>query len=173
MAGRTEMPTREDFLVPADPRDPKAANLPKLAMGYRWVQFWGDFFARMDKAPIRDGRVTLTDQSAAIATTPVPLSSVSAGVYRITYYLELTVVAGVSSSVTPTFRWTAKGGTAKNFAGAAMNANTLVQYQQDSIVIRVDKNTAISYEAAYASNPAGGAKFALDIQVETVKLDAL
>lgn len=168
---RTEMPLKEAMFVPADPRDPKAAKFPRLIMAYRWVQFWTDHFSDVDTAPRRIGAITLVDQNAAIGTSPIPIGDVAPGIYQISYYQAVRAAAGVTSSLTLTFRWT-DNGVAKNFTATAMAGNTTTTYQQDTVTIRVDGNTAISYETAYASNPGGAMRYALDVQVETKKLDA-
>lgn len=111
--------------------------------------------------------VSLTAQSAAIGTTPIPLPSLASGAYRITWYLEKTVADGVSSSVQVTINWT-HNTKSLSLSGAALTTDTTLAVQSNSITVLIDAASPISYTTAYASNTPATMKYQLFVLVETV-----
>jgi len=139
-------------------------------MGFEWLQYFNAQGATIDEKPSRKAKVNLSGQGAAITTTPIPLGTIPPGIWRISYIIQITTAAGVSSSVTPTFSWTANG-LAKSASGAAITGNTTTTVQFGTLIIRVDDSTPISYATAYASNAAGVMRYAFDIVAEELALD--
>ncbi len=111
--------------------------------------------------------VNLINQSATIATTPIPLPALAAGAYRIQYYVRKTTADGVSSSLTVTFSWT-EGGQALSLSGAALTTDAVTAVQTGISPILIDASTPISYAVAYASNTPGQMKFRLYLLLETL-----
>lgn len=111
--------------------------------------------------------VSLTAQSAAIGTTPIPLPSLASGAYRITWYLEKTVADGVSSSVQVTINWT-HNTKSLSLSGAALTTDTTLAVQSNSITVLIDAASPISYTTAYASNTPAKMTYQLFVLVETV-----
>jgi hypothetical protein len=152
--------------LPGLPRDPialpKSGLLPQI-----WVSWLQALVQQVDAAAFRVQTVTLTAQGAAITTTSVPIASLPAGLYRITYAIRITQAATTSSSVTLTVGWP-DGGVACSQAGAAITGNTTATVQSGTLLIRSDNDGPITYAVAYASVGATAAQFSLDLTVEAV-----
>ena len=112
--------------------------------------------------------VELTGQNAAIGVTDLPLGSVTTGLYRVTTYLRITTVAGVTSSVQPVIGFVDDGVTC-TMTGTALTANVTNVPLSQSFLVSVDAPGPITYTVNYASNPAGVAVFKLTITVERVQ----
>ena len=112
-----------------------------------------------------DGTVSLTAQTAAIAATTIPILTVTAGLYRVSYTLRVTTAAGVTSSVQLTIGWTA-GTVAQTEVGANVNGNTTASHDEGCFLLRADNATTLTYSTAYASNAANAMNYSLDIRVE-------
>lgn len=132
-----------------------------------WYNWLDTLRGRVDESPQAVETVSLpVTSNASIAATPI-LVTQTAGLYRVSYYLRITTAAGVSSSVTVTIGWT-ESGVPLTLSGAALTTNTIQSVQTGSYLIRSDGAAPITYAVTYASNPAGAAKFRLDVVVESV-----
>jgi hypothetical protein len=109
--------------------------------------------------------VTLTDKSASIATTAVPLGTLAGGIYRVHWYARVTTPATTSSSLTVTISWT-DDAIVCTASGAALTGNTTTTVQSGTVVLEADRSTAISYATAYASVGATAMVYKLDVTVE-------
>lgn len=107
----------------------------------------------------------LTEQSAAIATTAV-YTTLSAGLYRLSYYVRKTAIDGVSSSLTVTLGWVE--GIAQTEVQAALAADAVTAQQTGNKVVWADANTDLTIAVAYASNTPAAMKFRLDALVEQI-----
>lgn len=120
---------------------------------------------------VPSGIVRLTGQHASIVTTPIPTASLTAGLYRVSWYLQVTTPAGVSSDTTLTLTWT-RNGVTQTFTGATVNGNTTATHDSEGqLLIRIDGNSPVSYAVAYNSNPAGAMVFELALALEIVSAD--
>lgn len=163
-------PYGDPIAVPRDQTDPRGKRLPELMLHPHWGNYIDQHRGAIDEKPARKAKVNLVAQGASIGTTAIPMASVSAGLYRLSYFARITTAAGVSSSVTVSFAWTTSG-VAQSSSGAALNGNTTASHQFGTLVIRVDANSAISYSTVYASNPAGVMRHSLDLVLEELALD--
>jgi len=111
--------------------------------------------------------VELTNQSATIATTAIPLPALTAGLYVMRYYARITVADGVSSSLTVTLGWT-ESAQALTFSGAAMTGDTVTTVQSNTIMVQVDANTSLRYSTVYASNTPAKMRYRLSVTVESL-----
>ena len=74
---------------------------PKTGLIRRTWQVWlRNLTTTVNDAPVRIQTVSVSGQAASISTTSIPASSLSAGLYRVTWYLRITTAAATSSSVT-------------------------------------------------------------------------
>lgn len=160
-------PPIQDSLIETNDLDPQRRNPFYMAKG--WIVWLQDsILARIQASAQVLKVITLTNQSAAIGATAVPLGTVTAGMYRIAWYARITTVDGVSSSLTVTARWT-EGAVALTLSGAAITGDTTTSVQSGVIAVQVDANAAISYSTAYASNTPNKMKYALRVVVERVQ----
>jgi hypothetical protein len=132
---------------------------------------WSDWFRAVADAITSTAQkiafVEKTSQTAAIASTDIPAPTLTAGLYKISWYARITTAAGVSSSLTPSFTYV-DGGVSCTVSGAAMTGNTTATVQSGTALIRNDNGTAIQYATAYASNPANAMAYRLDVRLERV-----
>lgn len=134
---------------------------------------WDRFFRSLIDVPQWLGIEDRADQAAAIAATPiVVVGRLQSGIYRISYYTRITQAATTSSSLTIVFNWT-DGGVAQQVVGAALVGNTTTTLQQDRLMVRVDRNTSITYETAYASVGATPMQYRLHIALERLAMVVL
>ncbi len=110
---------------------------------------------------------TVTGQAAAIGTTTL-YTAVTAGLYRVSWYLRKTLADGVSSSLQVTIGFLDLG-QAESVTGAALTTDTNAAFQSGNVqLIRCDANSDITGEVAYASNTPGAMQFDAAFTVEFV-----
>ena len=108
----------------------------------------------------------LNQLTAAVTAASTP--NLTAGRYRVSWYLRVTTAASSSSSVAVTVSWT-DGGVACSFTGASVTGNTTATTQPDtSLFLQVDEGTAITYTTAYSSTGATSMAYQLSIMVEVL-----
>ena len=110
--------------------------------------------------------VVLTNQNASIATTAFPLGTFPGGRYRLSWYLRITTVDGVSSSVTVAFGFT-ESGSAQVLTGSAFAIDAVTPPQTGSAPLIVsDAGASITYSTTYASNTPGKMIYNLTLTIE-------
>lgn len=166
----SEPPTHDPFVVPADQTDPRGRLLPRLQLGKKWLQWFGTRTDELEKAPAREAVVNLSAQTASLGTTPFPLGTIPPGIWRVSYVARIATPAGVSSSLEVTVSWI-DGGVAQSQTAAAIVGNATTTVQFGTLILRVDDATPISYATTYASDPAAGMVYALDLVCEALALD--
>lgn len=134
-------------------------------MSAAFVDWFLELVGRVNNSPEQYPTVTLTAQQAAIATTPIPMPSVGAGLYRVSVYGKVTQAATVSSSLAATIGWT-DGGNSCTAPIAAVTGNSLTTVLLGSAYVRSDRATALTYATGYASVGATPMQYSLDVQVE-------
>jgi hypothetical protein len=144
-------------------KDPKGRLIGEVS--WSWLNYFLKQNTRITESPHRLRRVSLTVQAAAIATTPVPLAALGAGLYRITIYARITQPATVSSSLTVTVGWT-DGGVSVVASGAAIIGNTTATQQSFSQLVKLDQATPLTYATAYASVGGTPMQYALEVVIE-------
>ena len=130
-----------------------------------WLQT--SIVAGVANAPSLYPAVSLTNQSASIGVTPIPLPSLATGLFRITWYLRKTTADGVSSSIQLTISWT-ESSQALSISGAALATDAVTAVQSNSIMVLTDAASPISYSTTYASNTPATMKYRLTVLVEAV-----
>ncbi|MCX6550361.1 MAG: hypothetical protein NTY02_05020 [Acidobacteria bacterium] len=152
--------------LPGLPRDPmveaRTGYVPRV-----WVSWLMALANQVDAAAFRLQTVSLTAQGAAITTTAVPIASLTAGLYRVSYALRITRAATTSSSATVTIGWI-DGTVTCGQAFAAVTGNTTATVQSGTVLLRCDNDGPITYAVAYASVGATTMQCALDLVVEAV-----
>ena len=121
---------------------------------------------RVDDSPEQLGTVSLSAQSADIAATPVPMGDLTAGLYRLSYYVRVTRAGSVSGEIQIQIGWT-DAGVALTSAGTNLTGNTTSTFEQRTLFLAVAANASITYEAIYTDG--GGAnpmQFKLEIVCE-------
>jgi len=113
------------------------------------------------------GAATSTAGSASVSTTDISSQTISNGVYRVSWYLEIVTPAGVSSSLAITVAWTSNG-VAKSNTSSAITANLVTSFSSGSIVIHSDGDATVTYSLAYASNPAAAMIYGAWVVLERI-----
>lgn len=158
-------------LDPPPPQSP-IVDRPPQPPNWDWTRWFLALWSAVRAQPLEIGLsstgappVNLTGQTAAIATTPIPLPTINGGAYRVTWYTRKTVADGFSSSLTITIGWT-ESGIAQTRVGAALATDTVLAIQSESVMFLNDQSTAITYAVAYASNTPNKMTYRLSVLVE-------
>ena len=162
----------DDAIARPDPRDKRAKEFPKFVIGDRWRRWLSGLTAVVEATPSRKASVTLTAQGAAIATTALPIGSVTPGVWAIYTSLRVTRAGSVSLVVRLTVTWS-EGGITQTEQGTNLNGNLTTTRDGRLFIVRPDNATAISYSTTYADG--GGAvsmQFGLDLVAVQLVADA-
>lgn len=122
-------------------------------LGKEWGLWFSNLVVAVNRTPQEWGDVELTEQQATISATAVnlPLIPSQTARYRLTYYLRKTQAAPTASSATVTLGWT-DGGIACSRTFAALTTNTTASIQSNTLLVRSDTGTPITYAVAYASS---------------------
>ena len=130
------------------------------AMRY-WLLSLAD---RINRTPEVVQTVTVTGQSASIATTTISVLSLPQGVYRLSAAARVTTAATTSSSLLVTFGWTQA--VACTAASAAVTGNTTATTISFAVVVRADEASNLQYATTYASSGGTAMVYRLDVSVE-------
>lgn len=156
-------PPIQDSVVETDEKIPSRRDPFYLSTGWiRWGQ--NSLIPKVQAAPQLLKAVSLTNKSASIGATALPLGVIPAGRYRIDYFIKVSQAATVSSSLTVTLGFSVDGSACTQTA-AAVTGNTIATTQSGSIFIRIQSNSAITYAVLYASVGGTPCKFTFDIDV--------
>lgn len=135
---------------------------------YNFLQRWNDLSKRLQSAAYRIGDpTTLTDQHASILASPLAAVTLSAGLYRVSWYARITTVDGVSSSLIVTLGWT-EGAVALTLAGAAVTGDLVTSVQSGVAFLNIDNGSPITYATTYASNTPNKMRYELILVLEKV-----
>lgn len=126
-----------------------AHGAPNLFLLLRWQELITSFTS----TPTVSNAQVAAALAAALGTTTL-FTTLTAGRYRITVYLEKTTADGVSSSLTPTFSWT-RASAPLTATGAALTTDAAGANQSYTYTVQADAATAITLAVAYASNTVG------------------
>ena len=132
-----------------------------------WVRYLQSVVNVVNNAARKLTLVSKTAQTASISTTALETGTLDPGVYRVGYNARITTAAGTSSSLTTTLTWT-DGSVTQTQAGAAMTGNTTATQQNNTILIHVDKGTAINYATTYATSGSPAMQYSLNVLAEQI-----
>lgn len=140
---------------------------PDKTMAFPFYVYFRDQQDANDQGPSRVGTpIALVNQSGNIGTTPATDATLTAGLYRVTYYARIMVADGVSSSLTVTITWD-DGGVTCSHQFAAITGDTTSTTGSESYMVLIDA-PPITFTTAYASNTPGAMQYKLSISVEAV-----
>ena len=163
-------PPTDDIAVPKDQTDPRGKRLPALQIGFEWLRWLNGLAVDVDEKPARKAVRNLSAQGASIATTALPIGTIHAGLWRVSYNARISRAAGTSSSLEVTISWT-QNTIAMSSTGAAIIGNTTATHQFGTLILRVDAATPISYATTYGSVGVPTAQYSLDLCAEQLALD--
>lgn len=144
--------------------DPRTQGLYISATWYRWLV---SLIQQASNVAIVKATVNLTGQSAAITTTAALAALPAAGLFRLTWLLQVTTPALTSSAAQVMLTWSSGGNTVTK-TGINVNGNTLSTYETNTILIAADGLTDIDYAVSYASNLANTMKYRFALLIEQV-----
>jgi hypothetical protein len=134
-----------------------------------WQVWFRNLTNTVNDAPSRIQTVSLVSQSASIGATSIPSTTLTAGLYRVTWYLRISTAAATSSSVTVTVGWTDDTVT-MSLSGAAVTGNTTTTSQTQTSLLAVDNASPVTYATVYSSVGSPVMQYALDITLESVSV---
>lgn len=132
-----------------------------------WRRYFADTATESNQVPTVT-TVTVASRNTAIGTTPIPATTLAAGMYRVTIYVRIVTAAGVSSSATPSVIFTDSDAAVCTMTGTAVTGNTSTTVSSSAFLIRVKAGTPISYAMAYASNAAGVMVYQTELVLEQI-----
>lgn len=134
----------------------------------RWYEWLIDaVVARVNQGAQLLATVSLANQTAAVTVTSFAVGTLSAGLYRLTWYLRIMTPDGVSSSVTVSLGYT-DGAVPITLSGVPVTGDTTTTVQSLSTLIHVDQAAPITYRTTYASNTPNKMAYRLDLIVEQI-----
>jgi hypothetical protein len=128
---------------------------------YRWISFLLTRVLSQVQSVASIHRIAL---SASLGATTIYTPSQPA-TFRVSWAVQVTTAATVSSSIAVTITWTANG-IAQTKAFTANTGNTTATNDSGSWVIRPDSGLPIKYQTTYASVGATSMAHTLDVVVE-------
>lgn len=133
-----------------------------------WVKWLTWLVGLVMRAPsVQSPVISLSDQSASIATSSLPLVQYS-GIYRICQFIHVTQAATTSSSIQLDVTFTSDG-TALTFTYPAVTGNTTGTFASGNLLeVYIDGGTTPTYSVTYASVGATPAKYRLCVTMEQV-----
>lgn len=140
-------------------------NLRSRLMEFQWVRWLESLVTAINAAPQAVGTSDLSDQDASVSATAFDTGTLSAGLYRVSYYQRVTQAATSSSSLTTAIGWT-DGGVACTQSGAAMTGNTTATTQNGTLVVHVDAGTTVTYALTYSTSGATPMQFSWSGRLE-------
>jgi hypothetical protein len=155
--GRVPDPMPELAALYLDPRTRQIA--PEW---YKWLTL---IRTLVGAAPQTVGTGSLTSQSASIPTTNVQMPALVGGVYRLNLYLRELQGAGGNSNLTATVGWT-EAGTALSWTSAALVGNNKTTLLTQTLLVRADANTPITYSTTYSSSGSPSMTYEVALLVE-------
>ncbi len=138
-------------------------------MTYRWYTYFRGQGQLLDQGPTRIGTpVALTSQDTSLGTTPITSETLTAGLYRVTYYLRVTTADGVTSSIRVNLAWDDNGvSCTHNFT--ALTNDTVTLPASESFMLNLTA-PPLTYSTTYASNTPAKMKYKLSLVLEAVAL---
>ncbi len=134
---------------------------------FHWDNWFQGIANAINITPASVGTTTLTAQHATVTAAPLTMQTLSAGLYRLTYYLRITRAATSSSSLTAAFAWT-DGGQACSVTESAVTGNTLTTTQAGVVPFQIDAATTPTVTLTYASSGVTTMQFAFTASLEAL-----
>ncbi len=131
-----------------------------------WVNWFNQILQKLGSAAVvvaSSGPLTL--QGATIPATDVTGGVLPGGLYRVSYYAQITRAAGAASSLDITIDYQ-NGGVTQSNVGATVNGNTTATHQSADFFIRMDPASPIRYGIVYASAGVPTMQYSFDLLVE-------
>ncbi len=143
------------------------------------TQIWLDWFVlvvlkaiqagvRLLSHPVESGgSTTATSQNASIAATAFPLTSITAGLYRVAWTARVTTPAGINSSLSVSVNYT-RLGTGCTQTSTSLTSNATNLPGSGSFLVHNDGGSPISYFTTYASAGVPAMIYEIDATCESV-----
>lgn len=135
-------------------------------MGERWYRWLSAVITRLLESPITMTAAHRAAQVASITTTKL-ITPTQPGAYRVSWTIQVTTAATVSSSISITITWKANG-VAQSEAFPALTTNTTATHGFGSLLIYPTTANDISYATTYASVGGVPMAYMLDVTVEAL-----
>jgi len=144
-----------------DARDPQEGFVND-----RWEEFFNYQTDLTEKFPARVNNVALTAQLISIGATDITDGTLTAGQYRISFYVRVTTAEALATVVV-TLDWQ-EGGVTRTHTSASLDCSSTGNYiSQPSLPINVTALTPVRYATTVTA--LGALRYALDVNLEEVK----
>ncbi len=136
-------------------------------MTYPYYVYFRGFDQQANQGPTRIGTpVTKDGQNASIGLTTITSETLTAGLYRVTYYARITSADAISSSLTVNLFWD-DGIISCSKTFTAITGNTISTTGSESYMFLIDI-PPVSYSTTYASNTPGSMQYSLRVVIEAM-----
>jgi hypothetical protein len=133
-----------------------------------WTRWLLALFGVVSSQPTVLGtRVNKTAQNASIGLTAFPTPALTGGLVRVSWYLRITTVDPVSSSVSVTIGYT-ESGLALSVTTTPLTSNTLASVLTGTALLMTDQASSVTYRTTSVSNTPGTMKYRFAAVVEQV-----
>lgn len=148
---------------------PKDAALvdQRRRMTRPWIDYYTDQSRQVSVSSQRVGVVDESGQSASIASTSLPVLSVTEGLYRAAVFIHVTQAATSSSSISATIAYTSDA-VALSASTGALTGNTTTTHSGTVFAFHSDGSTPLTYSTTYASSGATAMEYRIIITIEKV-----
>lgn len=127
---------------------------------------WESLRSGVASVPTLSTGYSASNQSAAIAGA-VLFTTLSAGLYRVSYYIRKTVADGVSSSVGFVFHWT-ESGLPLSLTDTVLATDTTGAVKVGEALLEVDASVNLTFDTSYASNTPAKMRYRIEVRVEQI-----
>lgn len=139
---------------------------PKWTISRNWLTYLFGRDASIASAPTQIPKVVRAGQFASIGLTPIATGSTSAGAYRLTPFIRVVQAGGLTGTVQLVITFT-DGGVVCSHTFPDLITNTVASIQaDDTLIVRMDQATVLSYSVTYTSTGAPVMKYDLEIRLE-------
>lgn len=153
--------------APFPVKDP-IANKGQGLITSPWIDWFTGLVSDVSASATRLQTVALTGQVASIGATSIPLGALATGLYRVTWFVRVTVAASTSSSLIVTLGFTT-GGVTCALSGAALTGNTASSTQSETRMLAIDGSTPITYSTTYVSVGGTSMAYAVSLVLEAME----
>jgi len=142
----------------ADPKDGTITTFMRL----RWQQLVDGW---QQSGTLASFSSSVGGQTAALPTTAV-YTTLSPGLYRLTWFVRKTRADGAASSLTVTIGFQDLDGLPLTLSGAPLTVDAVTAWQSGTTLVRARGSTDLTVAVAYSSTTPGQMRYDLEVKVE-------
>lgn len=148
----------------------------RLLVKFEWIKWLQSVAKALNAAPLIVGNLWSIANVASIAAATIPVTATSTasapnqvgnGLYRISWYLRVSIPSSGTSTIQLILGWVS-GGVTMQQVNAAVTGNATTSYQSGSIAVQTDAGSELTYQTIYGSIGITDMQYELYITVEEI-----